>query len=159
MFWQTADISYEVMVTYHIHCTWVVCSVIDWFSTCFWFQTDCPGTESEDAGKASACEGCPNQNICASSKPKGPDPGNFSVNDFLSLLMLVSVCKSDQCQLDFHFLITKMSKQLWQKHDTQFCFNPRQGCSCYTLKVISNYFPILVLLTESVLLHKATKVY
>ncbi|EGD74114.1 cytosolic Fe-S cluster assembly factor NBP35 [Salpingoeca rosetta] len=34
----------------------------------------CPGTESENAGKASACEGCPNQRICASSQPKGPDP-------------------------------------------------------------------------------------
>ncbi|KAK9455675.1 P-loop containing nucleoside triphosphate hydrolase protein [Dipodascopsis uninucleata] len=33
----------------------------------------CPGTESEDAGKAAACEGCPNQVICASA-PKGPDP-------------------------------------------------------------------------------------
>ncbi|KOB71462.1 Uncharacterized protein OBRU01_13703 [Operophtera brumata] len=26
----------------------------------------CPGTQSDDAGKASACAGCPNQNICAS---------------------------------------------------------------------------------------------
>lgn len=34
----------------------------------------CPGTESEDAGKASACQGCPNQSECASSLPKGPDP-------------------------------------------------------------------------------------
>ncbi|ORZ01452.1 cytosolic Fe-S cluster assembly factor nubp1-A [Syncephalastrum racemosum] len=33
----------------------------------------CPGTESDQAGKASACEGCPNQNICATA-PKGPDP-------------------------------------------------------------------------------------
>ena len=33
----------------------------------------CPGTESEDAGKASACQGCPNQAVCAST-PKGPDP-------------------------------------------------------------------------------------
>ncbi|KAK9315432.1 P-loop containing nucleoside triphosphate hydrolase protein [Lipomyces starkeyi] len=32
----------------------------------------CPGTESEQAGKADACEGCPNQLICAST-PKGPD--------------------------------------------------------------------------------------
>ncbi|KAK9465456.1 P-loop containing nucleoside triphosphate hydrolase protein [Lipomyces arxii] len=32
----------------------------------------CPGTESELAGKADACEGCPNQAIC-SSAPKGPD--------------------------------------------------------------------------------------
>lgn len=40
---------------------------------------DCPGTQSEAAGKASACEGCPNQKICASA-PKGPDPGNIKVD-------------------------------------------------------------------------------
>ena len=34
----------------------------------------CPGTGSEDAGKASACDGCPNQQICASSTPAPPDP-------------------------------------------------------------------------------------
>ncbi|KZT34247.1 P-loop containing nucleoside triphosphate hydrolase protein [Sistotremastrum suecicum HHB10207 ss-3] len=34
----------------------------------------CPGTESELAGKADACAGCANQEICASSTPKGPDP-------------------------------------------------------------------------------------
>jgi len=34
----------------------------------------CPGTESKDAGNASACQGCPNQKICASAVPKGPDP-------------------------------------------------------------------------------------
>mgnify|MGYP004701200503 FL=1 len=33
----------------------------------------CPGTESEQAGRDSACEGCPNQEICQ-SRPKGPDP-------------------------------------------------------------------------------------
>lgn len=36
--------------------------------------TDCPGTESELAGKADSCDGCPNQAVCASSKPRGPDP-------------------------------------------------------------------------------------
>ena len=30
----------------------------------------CPGTESEAAGKTSACAGCPNQQICASGKPE-----------------------------------------------------------------------------------------
>lgn len=35
----------------------------------------CPGTQSEDAGKANACAGCPNQNICASGAAAGPDPG------------------------------------------------------------------------------------
>jgi len=34
----------------------------------------CPGTESDAAGKADACQGCPNQSICASATPKGPDP-------------------------------------------------------------------------------------
>ena len=33
----------------------------------------CPGPESETAGKADSCAGCPNQQICASA-PKGPDP-------------------------------------------------------------------------------------
>ncbi|XP_072916447.1 cytosolic Fe-S cluster assembly factor nubp1 [Hemitrygon akajei] len=34
----------------------------------------CPGTSSEDAGKASACQGCPNQALCASGAAKAPDP-------------------------------------------------------------------------------------
>ena len=33
----------------------------------------CPGPESQQAGKADSCAGCPNQQICASA-PKGPDP-------------------------------------------------------------------------------------
>ena len=44
----------------------------------------CPGTESEDAGKSSACAGCPNQEICASSKPKGPDPDVSVIAERLS---------------------------------------------------------------------------
>nr|GME05234.1 cytosolic Fe-S cluster assembly factor NBP35-like [Ipomoea batatas] len=33
----------------------------------------CPCPQSEAAGKSDACEGCPNQQICATA-PKGPDP-------------------------------------------------------------------------------------
>lgn len=33
----------------------------------------CPGVESTDAGKADACQGCPNQDACQTA-PKGPDP-------------------------------------------------------------------------------------
>lgn len=40
--------------------------------------TDCPGPQSESAGKSDACEGCPNQQICATA-PKGPDPGTLSL--------------------------------------------------------------------------------
>ncbi|KAH9935944.1 P-loop containing nucleoside triphosphate hydrolase protein [Epithele typhae] len=34
----------------------------------------CPGTDSALAGKADACSGCANQEICASGETKGPDP-------------------------------------------------------------------------------------
>ncbi len=34
----------------------------------------CPGTQSDTAGKADSCAGCPNQNICASGKLKEIDP-------------------------------------------------------------------------------------
>lgn len=34
---------------------------------------DCPGTASEKAGQADSCQGCPNQQACASA-PKGLDP-------------------------------------------------------------------------------------
>ena len=41
---------------------------------------DCPGTESEDAGKVDACQGCPNQTICASAQPQAPDPGKVDMS-------------------------------------------------------------------------------
>lgn len=34
----------------------------------------CPGTQSELAGKATPCQGCPNRQICASGAAAGPDP-------------------------------------------------------------------------------------
>ncbi|KAI1759701.1 nucleotide-binding protein [Hypoxylon sp. FL1150] len=43
----------------------------------------CPGPESESAGKADSCAGCPNQAICASA-PKGPDPDIPLISDRLS---------------------------------------------------------------------------
>ena len=44
----------------------------------------CPGTESQDAGKADACQGCPNQKICADALPKAPDPDIDVIADRLS---------------------------------------------------------------------------
>ena len=44
-----------------------------------WWISDCPGPQSESAGKSDACEGCPNQQICATA-PKGPDPGSISTS-------------------------------------------------------------------------------
>ncbi|KAI1481906.1 hypothetical protein K445DRAFT_76894 [Daldinia sp. EC12] len=43
----------------------------------------CPGPESEQAGKADSCAGCPNQAICASA-PKGPDPDIPLISERLS---------------------------------------------------------------------------
>ncbi|KAK2584913.1 hypothetical protein KPH14_002509 [Odynerus spinipes] len=44
----------------------------------------CPGTRSEQAGKASACAGCPNQTLCSSGATKQPDPGIELVKERLS---------------------------------------------------------------------------
>ncbi|CAL1281324.1 unnamed protein product [Larinioides sclopetarius] len=41
---------------------------------CYSGFPNCPGVESEIAGKAEACAGCPNQNICSASKSSEPDP-------------------------------------------------------------------------------------
>lgn len=55
----------------------------DFCVSCIVALTDCPGTQSESAGKSDACEGCPNQQICATA-PKGPDPGTL----YLYLMLL-----------------------------------------------------------------------
>lgn len=46
---------------------------------------DCPGTQSQDAGKASACAGCPNQNLCASGKQKYIIEITTKVNMYINL--------------------------------------------------------------------------
>ncbi|KAL5013418.1 hypothetical protein ScPMuIL_007688 [Solemya velum] len=43
----------------------------------------CPGTESAEAGKASACQGCPSRDIC-SSISKAPDPDVDRIKQRLS---------------------------------------------------------------------------
>lgn len=43
-------------------------------------MSDCPGPQSEAAGKSDACEGCPNQQVCATA-PKGPDPGKIMLSN------------------------------------------------------------------------------
>ena len=63
------------------------CSLWDVFGLMFVYvvkfgillRADCPGPQSESAGKSDSCEGCPNQQICATA-PKGPDPGFLSIS-------------------------------------------------------------------------------
>lgn len=45
---------------------------------------NCPGTQSEQAGKATACQGCPNQSLCSSGKASGPDPALPEIQKRLS---------------------------------------------------------------------------
>ncbi|XP_073398942.1 cytosolic Fe-S cluster assembly factor NUBP1 isoform X3 [Dendrobates tinctorius] len=44
----------------------------------------CPGTGSSDAGKSSACQGCPNQSVCASGAAAGPDPAIEEIKEKMS---------------------------------------------------------------------------
>ncbi|XP_027141471.1 cytosolic Fe-S cluster assembly factor nubp1 [Larimichthys crocea] len=44
----------------------------------------CPGTQSEQAGKTSSCQGCPNQKLCASGATKAPDPAIAEIGAKLS---------------------------------------------------------------------------
>ncbi|XP_045932189.1 cytosolic Fe-S cluster assembly factor nubp1 isoform X2 [Micropterus dolomieu] len=44
----------------------------------------CPGTTSEQAGKSSSCQGCPNQKLCASGATKAPDPAIAEIGEKLS---------------------------------------------------------------------------
>ncbi|GMF05559.1 unnamed protein product [Ambrosiozyma monospora] len=44
----------------------------------------CPGPESNDAGKADACAGCANKEICESLPKKGPDPDLPLINERLN---------------------------------------------------------------------------
>ncbi|KAG1676000.1 Cytosolic Fe-S cluster assembly factor NUBP1 [Nymphon striatum] len=45
---------------------------------------DCPGTQSESAGKGSACQGCPNQTNCSSGAASAPDPDIALLKEKLS---------------------------------------------------------------------------
>ncbi|XP_074591794.1 cytosolic Fe-S cluster assembly factor NBP35 [Curcuma longa] len=45
----------------------------------------CPGPQSEEAGKADSCAGCPNQEICATA-PKGPDPDLVAIAERMATI-------------------------------------------------------------------------
>ncbi|KAM0926188.1 hypothetical protein ACQ4PT_003712 [Festuca glaucescens] len=45
----------------------------------------CPGTQSDAAGKAESCAGCPNQQICATA-PTGPDPDLLVITERMNIV-------------------------------------------------------------------------
>ena len=64
---------------------------------------ECPGVGTEESGKASACDGCPNQKICASAGPAAPDPDIDTIAERLSgvkhkVLILSGICHRIMCR-------------------------------------------------------------
>jgi ATPases involved in chromosome partitioning len=45
--------------------------------------SDCPGMDSENAGKSNSCEGCPNQKFCSSGEKPPQDPSALLVAERL----------------------------------------------------------------------------
>uniref|UniRef100_A0A3Q3B4M0 NUBP iron-sulfur cluster assembly factor 1, cytosolic n=1 Tax=Kryptolebias marmoratus TaxID=37003 RepID=A0A3Q3B4M0_KRYMA len=60
------------------------CSKLTWTLNVHFIVLDCPGTASEQAGKSESCQGCPNQQLCASGATKAPDPAIAEIGAKLS---------------------------------------------------------------------------
>lgn len=55
----------------------------------------CPGVASGTAGKESACQGCPNQGVCASGKVNtGPDPDVVEIGRKLHVVKHITLVLS-----------------------------------------------------------------
>jgi hypothetical protein len=71
----------------------------------------CVGPQSDSAGKASACAGCPNQAVCASGAAKAPDPAAGQVHACHKAAILVwHMLFSSRFKLLTHFCKINM---LW----------------------------------------------
>ncbi|KAH1174060.1 hypothetical protein KIL84_008454, partial [Mauremys mutica] len=46
----------------------------------------CPGTSSAQAGRAAACQGCPNQGLCAAGGPAAPDPAIEEIKEKMKIV-------------------------------------------------------------------------
>ena len=64
----------------------------------------CPGTQSESAGKEAACAGCPNQKICASGLPRGPDPDVDVIKGKRIDLRQYQAKQTNHCSNSFDFI-------------------------------------------------------
>ncbi|KAI9295944.1 P-loop containing nucleoside triphosphate hydrolase protein [Neoconidiobolus thromboides FSU 785] len=78
----------------------------------------CPGTESNNAGKADACAGCPNQQICATA-PKGPDPDLFLIKERLSQVKHKILILSGKGGVGKSTFTTQLALALSQDEDVQ----------------------------------------
>lgn len=79
------------------------------------------GTESIEAGKSSACEGCPNQNICATA-PKGPDPDLPAVKSRMDSVKKKILVLSGKGGVGKSTFTTALGWALASDEDCQVCF-------------------------------------
>ncbi|KAF9203638.1 cytosolic Fe-S cluster assembly factor nbp35, partial [Haplosporangium sp. Z 27] len=76
------------------------------------------GTESEQAGKSSACDGCPNQNVCATA-PKGPDPDLPLINNRMGTVKHKILVLSGKGGVGKSSFTTQLSFALSHDEETQ----------------------------------------
>lgn len=61
----------------------LVCSTHQKLPSIEYSISDCPGADSNLAGKDSACDGCPNQRICLLRDKTPVDPGKLQFRKIL----------------------------------------------------------------------------
>lgn len=78
---------------------------------------DCVGPQSDMAGRASSCQGCPNQGKCASGELKGSDPNIERINESLSIVKRKIVVLSGKGGVGKSTISTQLSLALanWTK--------------------------------------------
>lgn len=77
----------------------------------------CPGTTSEEAGKASSCAGCPNQTICSSGATKTVDPGIELVKERLKDVKNKLLILSGKGGVGKSTVTTMLSRAFAQKYN------------------------------------------
>jgi len=79
----------------------------------------CVGPTSEQAGKANACAGCPNQKVCASGEPKQVDPALAVVQDKLAQVKHKLVVLSGKGGVGKTTFACQLAFSLAQQHGLQ----------------------------------------
>ncbi|XP_065066222.1 cytosolic Fe-S cluster assembly factor nubp1-like [Rhopilema esculentum] len=80
---------------------------------------NCPGTQSGDAGKSSACQGCPNQQACLTSESKAPDPDIGKIDAVLSQVRHKIVILSGKGGVGKSTLTASLARALASNEETQ----------------------------------------
>ncbi|KXN69586.1 putative NBP35-nucleotide-binding protein [Conidiobolus coronatus NRRL 28638] len=80
--------------------------------------SNCPGANSDKAGKASACDGCPSQKLCADT-PREPDPDIIIIKDRLKDVKKKILVLSGKGGVGKSTFSSQLSFALSQNEETQ----------------------------------------